>query len=70
MLRLSLQRLVDLLLSGASVQVFGQILSELSAKTIANTILQDEGEYTSDCYPSSKEVLTDAYLMSGQNLED
>ena len=70
MLKLSIQRLLDLLLTGASVQVLGQILSGVTAKAVADAIRQDEDEYCTDQYPSSEDVLTDAYLMSGQNAED
>lgn len=70
MLRQSLHRLLETLLSGASMQVFGQLLSGLSAKAVADTIQQDEDEYCTDQYSSSEDVLTDAYLMSGQNSED
>ncbi len=70
MLKLSIQRLLELLLSGTSLQVFGQILSGVTAEAIADTIQQDEDEYCTDQYSSSEDVLTDAYLMSGQNSED
>lgn len=70
MLKLSIQRLLELLLSGTSLQVFGQILSGVTAEAVADTIQQDEDEYCTDQYSSSEDVLTDAYLMSGQNSED
>ena len=70
MFRLSLHPLLEALLSGTPMQDFGQLLSGLSAKAVADTIRQDEGEYCTDDYSSPEDVLTDAYLMSGKNLED
>lgn len=70
MLKLSIQRLVDLLLSDAPVQVFGQVLTCIASKAVADAIKQDEDEYASEFYTSNKDVLTDAYLMSGHYSDD
>lgn len=70
MLKLSVQHLLNVLLSGSPVRLFGQVLSGLAVKAVADAIRQDEDEYSSDIYKTYDEVLTDAYLMSGQNSED
>lgn len=59
-----------MLLSGTPIRVFGQILSGLSAQALADVIRQDFDEYSADSYVSNEDVLSDAYLMSGQGSED